>query len=128
MPAVGSVTITRSRLQKNLEAITIAWTSDGAGAVSGNPFAVGAGPLWQAKFVPGSGADQPDDNYDVTINDEDGCDVLLGDGVNLSNSEAAIVGAISPIALLDGQALDLVVANAGDSKMGTVTLIIGRFS
>jgi len=80
-------------------------------------------------IVPGSGDAQPTTLYDVVPNDANGFDVLQGAGGNLSNTTAtqaapgiaATVGAnttIRPIAVSDS--LNLVVANAGDSKSGTV--------
>jgi hypothetical protein len=126
MAAVGTVVVTVTRLQKNLEQISIAWTCDASGNVSGNPFSVGAGPIQQAKFVPGSGGTQPTNLYDVTLVDTDGCDVIVGKGANLSNTAASLGVQNAPLSWFAGGNLDLVVANAGNAKTGTVAIIIQR--
>lgn len=119
--------MTRTRLQKNLEQISIVWTSDASsGEVWGNAFSVGAGALWQVKFIPGVGMAQPTNSYDVTIEDEDGCDVVVGKGANLSNVTSYIGVQNAPLSWLTGQDLDVVVSAAGNSKQGTVVLVIAR--
>jgi hypothetical protein len=78
------------------------------------------------KFIPGAGAVQPTAAYDVVVNDEDSCDVTIGKGANLSNSAASLGVQNAPLSWLSGQQLDVVVSAAGNSKQGTVILIIAR--
>ena len=124
MAAAGSVVVTRTTLSPRLELLKLAWTSDASGNVSGNPFAVGSGALQQIKFVPGSGGTQPTNLYDVTCVDTDSCDVLAGQGANLSNAAASIKVQNAPWAWLAAGNLDLVVANAGNAKTGIVYLYL----
>lgn len=105
----------------NVTKYTVAWTSTAGGAVSGNAFQIRRGELVQVKVIPGSGGTQPTDLYDLTIEDADGVDLLAGAAANLSNSESAIF--IWPLSYLDNT-VDVVIANAGSAKTGTVILWI----
>ncbi len=132
MSAVGSFTVTVADVGAFTTRYTWAWTSSAGGAVSGNPLtSVRRGLILQVKFVPGTGGNQPTNNYTVALNDTDGLDVLggVGQGTNLVNTgpqvKVPLYGA-SATALFfqyfnDGtQQLDLVVAGAGASKQGSV--------
>ena len=130
--AAGTATVAITSVGGGITKITIAWTSTAGGAVSANAFAAPRGELLQVKFVPGSGGTQPSDLYDITLIDTDSVDVLAGAGANLSNAAGSFkvpsFGATTLFRYLhDGaQNLDLVVANAGAAKTGTVTLWFGR--
>lgn len=122
MAAVGSVTITRKALGGSLAQITLAWQSSAGGAVSGSPFTLQRRSIRQVKFVPASGGTQPSDQYDITLVDTSGVDVLFGAGANLSNATPAM-SRLSPAPLVDADdVVDLVVGNAGSAKAGTVVL------
>ena len=73
--------------------------------------------------VPATGADQPDDNYDITILDEDGVDVLIGAGANRDelNTEQVIASSLGAVA---NDKLKLTVSAAGAGLGGTVYLYI----
>lgn len=132
--AAGTATVTKTIPIVGVSRFSIAWTATAGGGVSANPFTVPAGELLEAKFVPGTGGTQPSDLYDITLVDTDGVDVLAGNGGNLSNAAAALrvpligdgSGKTHRVFLDGTQQLDLVVANAGASKTGTVILLIGR--
>lgn len=100
----------------------VVWTSDASGDVSGSTVSVDFGTLLRVTFVPGSGGVQPSDLHDITLLDAYGIDLLLGQGANLSSSAPA---AIQPGLIVEPGNLQLVVANAGNAKSGTVTLLIG---
>jgi hypothetical protein len=78
--------------------------------------------------VPDGGGTQPSDLYDVTLVDTNAIDVIAGVGANLSNATSTLkVPSFGTTTLYryyhDGtQQLDLVVANAGAAKGGTVVL------
>lgn len=124
----GTLTVTSSSVGGGVAKYTLAWVSTAGGAVSANAFAVKRGELLQVKFVPDGGGTQPTDLYDVTLVDENSIDVLAGAGANLSNAASTIkVPSFGATTLYryfhDGtQTLDLVVANAGAAKGGTVHL------
>lgn len=127
--AVGTLTVT-SRVygaQANSRFIeyTAAWTSTAGGAVSANAFAIRAGRLVSIRFTPGTGGTQPTDLYDVTLVETNGvADLTAGQGANLSNA-AAVVVQWDPLLFQDGsRTVDVVVANAGASKTGTVVILV----
>lgn len=126
--AVGTVTVTVASLGNGrVVKYTMAWVSDASGNVSANTSALSVvrpGYLQQVKFIPDGGGTAPTDLYDITLNDANAVDVLAGTGANLSGTLAKITRVAAPI-YLDGtanMALDLVVANAGNAKGGTVVL------
>lgn len=122
--AAGTVTVTPASTGiRNTRRYTVAWTSTSGGAVSANTFTLPQGALISVKFVPGTGGSQPTDLYDVTLVDTDGLDYLGGLGANLSNA-ASSLKQWDPWLIYTGQTLDLVVANAGDTKSGTVEILM----
>jgi hypothetical protein len=135
--ASGTVTVTTAENIPGTMIYTVAWTSDAAGAVTGNPssgWELKSGPirgrLTQVKYTPSSGATQPTDLYDATIVDSDGASLLVIDGVdygaNLSNATPKIIRYSSPVYLDGSKTLDVRLANAGNAKVGTVQLWVER--
>ena len=122
--AVGTATVTTTQYAgiggANRVRYAIAWTSTAGGAVSGNAFSTVRGKLILVKFMPSLAGTQPDNLYDITIVDTDSVDLLNGAGANLSNAAGAYVTFNPPIYLDGTSTLDLVIANAGASKTGTV--------
>jgi hypothetical protein len=125
----GTVTLTGKPTSDNLiKKYEIDWTSNAAGA-AGETVGPFIGVLLRVVFNPGTAA--PSDNYDVTLSDEDGVDVLSGLGANRDTSTTEEI-----IPLLNGSDgtnttplpraicgnLTLAVTNAGDSKTGKITL------
>jgi hypothetical protein len=131
--AAGSITVTTSDIGGGVWKYAVAWTCDASGNVSGTTFDLGRGTIMQAKFAPGSAGVQPTDQYDVTITDADGADILDGFGANLSNATAKSFpnqsgggeGAAA-LAFFPGGTVTPVVANAGNAKSGTITLYLKR--
>lgn len=120
--------------------LTLTWQSDGDGdavqAIGGLDYSWlhELRGMYLVKMVTDpDGTAAPTDDYDITLVDDDGLDVLGGAGANrdTANTEVAhptpdgsninldIAGPI------DGD-LDLTIANAGDTKAGTVKLIFRR--
>lgn len=107
-----------------VQKIVWAWTSgDGAegGTVTSTTTASYTGKVIGLTTDPGATA--PTDNYDITITDSAGHDVLLGAGAdrdtaNTENVAEASLGAVA------GSRLTLNIAAAGDAKVGTVILWI----
>lgn len=122
----GSITVTTSKIGV-LTKYSIAWVSDAAGAVSGNPFNVENGEIVQVRYTPDGGGTQPSDLYDVTMTDAQSIDVLGGTGANLGNAASTYhVPAVSTYfrRTLEAGALTPVVANAGNAKGGTIVLLV----
>ena len=124
----GSVTVTTSDIGNGITKYSVAWTASAGGAVSGNAFGIKTGRLLWAKFAPSDeSATQPTNAYDVTLTDDDGVDLLRGLGANLSDSDETIQPAVSVdfISHIEGDNLDLVIANAGNAAEGRVDLFVG---
>jgi len=137
--ATGTVSIAVQKLNsdaKNSRLIsryTVTWTSDASGDVNQSFVANGAGLVSGSikRVVINPGATAPTALYDLTITDEQGVDVLAGQGANLSDT---VTTEFSPgVALDDGTTtsvipmvvddiLTFVVANAGNAKGGVVVL------
>ena len=111
----------------NIERIEIPWTSNASGAFTESI------PLHCVilRVVTDPGSTAPTDNYDVTLVDEFGLDLLAGQGANrdTTTTEAFCPGAplndgtttsVLPIGHLGNATLTI--ANAGDSKTGTVVI------
>lgn len=113
--------------------ITWEWEADAAGAFEGIVTKELRGIIMRVAFVPGTSGDQPDDNYDITCEDEQGLDVFKAQGVNL---DEAVASDMTPSeAITDGTytgnfplhvdgTLELKGAGAGDSNKGTVILYL----
>lgn len=97
---------------------TFAWTSDASGNVSYAGQAIASGRLIAVRIVPGASASQPSDQYDVELRDDDGIDLLGGEGANQSNSTGSVFSFDPP--LFQDHRMGIVVSNAGNAKSGTV--------
>lgn len=97
--------------------VAFAWTSDGSGDATGTTSAAFDGKIEGLTTIP-DGVAAPTDNYDITITDADGHDVLLGAGANRDTANTEHVTSAS-LAAVAGSKLTLTVANAGASKQGT---------
>lgn len=115
----GTVTVTEESLG-NVHKIKWAWTSAVGGAADLVTAGNYAGDVVSLVTDPGAAA--PTDNYDVTITDAEGYDVLQGAGANrdTANTEQAAPAAAS---VAFGK-LTLNVSNAGDAKEGVAVLYI----
>lgn len=109
--------------------LTITWTSDGSGDVSeaiseaNMKILIGKN---LAHFITDPGVTAPTDNYDLTLLDAYGVDVLGAEGMNrdTANSEQSVPALKSGVygdRIID-TALTFTIAAAGDTKQGTVIL------
>lgn len=104
-----------------VQKVRLTWTSDASGVVTERAVTGLSGRITRIVTNP---TDGPTDDYDVTVLDEDGIDLLGGAGGNrdTTNTEGATVttpldfsGTIYPT-----------IANAGNAKSGAITLYISR--
>lgn len=117
----GSVTVSTSNAGRNVQRIDLAWTSDSSGAVSGHAFSLSAGYIISVQFAPG-GIAAPSDQYDVTLIDSTGLDILHGHGADQSSTVTDRYS-MDPEWFNDSShTVDLVITNAGNAKSGTVTV------
>lgn len=114
----------------NLVYVIWDWTSSAAGAVSGSGCTTGkfSGMIMNVITDPDDTA-APTDNYDIDI--EDITDVVIT-GTYLDDRDTANIERLMPKdangdnIFLYKDSLELVIANAGDTKQGRVVLILWR--
>lgn len=117
---------------RGIDIITWTWTSDSAGNVSG----VGGvnqvfGRIEQLEFLPGTGDNQPTNEYDVVVTDEHGRDVLMGQGIDLShdadntakNIRTPLNGDLGYMTCA-GLTLTPGISGAGNKKSGTIRMVV----
>lgn len=100
---------------------TVTWTSDAAGAAT-QTITGFDGQIHRIVTDPAAGGSAPTDDYDITLVDSDGLDILGGAGANrdTANTEQLDISAVAP--LVHYGDLVLTVAAAGDTKAGTVKI------
>ena len=120
------VTITQDSVFYQIQKISWDWLSASDGTVSSAAFGAYMGKIVKAILASDSGGTAPTNLYDVTIEDEDGYDVLSGEGADVTS--AATVYLVDPNKCLwvRSNSLTLKVASAGDAKGGVVTMLIQR--
>lgn len=124
----GTITLSNHIQPKRngiLGSMRFAWTSDTGGAVNGTTW-VFNGRL--ERLVTNPGAAAPTANYDVTVVDEDGVDLLGGVGADrhtsTSEQAAPVLGTYFQPA--HAGTIEPKVANAGASKTGEIILYYSR--
>lgn len=132
----GSIVVSTSEVTNNVVLYSVAWTSDASGDVSGNTVTMQDGTIVLVTFTPGAGGVQPDNLYDVDLRDPNSVSVFdngagTSIGSNLSNvlsSNAIPLLGLSTITVYrrwnPSGPFDLIVANAGNSKSGTVNVYV----
>ena len=117
----GTVTLTEITF-KPTKKIKWEWTSDGSGNADQITTESYYGEVLALVTIPSGGGTAPTDNYDITITDSEGYDVMQAAGANrdTANTETAVPGSTS---VAHGQ-LTLNVSNAGASKQGSAILYI----
>lgn len=116
---------------RSVKRVIFDWLADASGDVSGTESKVVNGVLLKAVFIPDSGDLAPDASYDVILEDDNGLDVLSGQGADLSALTATSV--IPGVPLDDGTTtsvgpqtlddkLELQVSNAGTANAGQLIL------
>lgn len=124
MTEVRSFDGSQPRAVNMVNQIRLTWTADAAGAVTADTEAVN-GTILRVVFNPL--ADAPTDNYDVTLTDEDGVDVLAGLGADrdTANTECVFpVDTTSGLPFSVAGVLSLTIAAAGDSNDGEIILYV----
>lgn len=118
-----SVTVTEKTLG-SVKKVTFAWVSAADGTATGATTGVEYdGKIIGLTTIPGAAALAPDDNYDITITDADGHDVLLGAGANrdTANTESVTEASLGAVA---SSKLTINVSGAGDSNAGTAIVYL----
>jgi len=116
-----------SCMQSLISKVTLDWQSDSSGDCDQTTTKSFSGKIVRVVFIPDSGGTQPTDQYDIDVKDDTGLDVLISVGDNLSNTTTTqtcpVISTYFPLVIAN-TTLNLVVANAGDTKGGQVILYI----
>jgi len=120
--AAGTVVITEETFG-TIKKIKFAWTSTAGGAASDTTVNAYSGKILGLATVPGAAPDAPTPDYDITVTDEDGMDVLMGGGANrhTTNTEYVLSTSLGAVA---NDKLTINVAAAGAAKKGVAYLYI----
>ena len=122
----GSITTTTSK-NGSLVKYKMDWLSDASGDVDVDAIPMIQGEIQSVHYFPDAGGTQPSDNYDLTMADSYGVDILTGTGANLSQTtDTYAVPALSTYfkVVIEAGSYDLVIANAGNAKGGIVEVVI----
>jgi hypothetical protein len=120
--AGSSMTFTETTVG-TVKKIKAAWVSDSAtGAVSGTTTESYSGRF--IGLITDPGATAPSDNYTVTITDADGVDLLLGAAIGNRDTANTEFIAEASMAGVAQSVLTFNVSSAGNSKIGTIYLLI----
>jgi len=122
----GSITTTVTE-ENSLVKYKMDWLSDASGDVDVDAIAMVQGEIQSVHYFPDAGGTQPSDNYDLTMTDSYGVDILTGTGSNLSQTtDTYAVPALSTYfkVVIEAGSYDLVIANAGNAKGGIVEVLI----
>ena len=117
------VTITEESFNETKK-ITFDWTSAADGTATGTTIGDYTGKVIYLATDPDAVA-APTTDYDITITDEDGIDVLAGAGANRHTSNTEIV-LESSLGAVGYDKLTINVTNAGDTKKGKVYIHISQ--
>lgn len=122
----GTVTITEERLA-NVKKVTFDWLCDAAGAVSGTGGRTTYyydGAILGICTVPDGGALAPDDNYNITLLDDNSIDVLNSGGLLRDTANTEWV--VASLGYVVGSRLTLAIDSAGNANAGTLYVFIGQ--
>lgn len=117
----GSCTITDSGPNRSCNKVMFEWTSAG-GSADATTTQLYTGKLIGLTTIPGA-VNIPADDYDVTLLDADGHDVLNGAGVDRDLTDTEHVAGAS-LGAVSMSALTLAVRNTGGNDDGTVIVWI----
>lgn len=123
--AAGTVTIAETTYRATKK-VVFTWTAGTVaedGTASGTTTNAYDGEVIGLTTIPGTGGDAPTDNYDITVSDADGHDVLLGAGKDRDTANTEHVARAS-LAGVCGTKLTFAVAAAGTSKKGVCIVYI----
>jgi len=106
--------------------INCPWTSDGSGDATVEVGDYSGFQLVTVQTIPGSGGDQPTDNYSMTlIDDITGLDVMHGECVDNRSNVSADVEEISNVPILPiTSSMTVTISGAGDTNTGIVNLVV----
>ena len=108
-----------------LRRITVDWTSDGSGDATDTVTIDGV--IVRLITDPAAGGAAPDDDYDVTVVDEFGLDLLDGQGANRDTAvteHVLLAGGLTTTHVYHEGSCTVTIANAGATNQGQVVLFV----
>lgn len=118
----GTVVLTEYLDVSPIKKIKWAWTSTAGGAADKQTDREVFGEVIALHTIPAGGGSAPTDDYDITVTDPEGFDVLLGAGANRDTANAE--SAVPTSKTVAFGKLTLNVTNAGNAKGGTAILYV----
>jgi hypothetical protein len=119
----GTVTLSERRIGHYWR-MDFSWTTTAGGAADLESSRVPAGKVIGIVHIPGAGGVQPTDQYDVTLTDSDGVDVLNGHGANVSNAAVTQYVIADELGVVVSDTLTLNVTNGGNAKSGRTIIYL----
>jgi hypothetical protein len=116
-----SVTITEEVLT-TVKKVKASVVSAGDGSASGETTLTYSGEILRMAIVPGSGATQPSNDFDLEVLDEDDLDIVAGQGANLSNAAATTV--VASMGAVANDKMTFSLTNMGGSKTADIYLYL----
>jgi hypothetical protein len=115
---------TAERTNGSIKVAAFVWVSAADGTATGATTKAFDGQVLE--LITNPSATAPTDNYDITVTDADGYDVLNGQGANrdTANTELVVHSDTTPLGVVSGSVLTLNVAAAGNTKGGDVLVKI----
>ena len=122
---LGTITFTEIThgTVKKIKAAWTAGTGDYAGEVEDTTEKYYDGRIIGVATVPGTAGDQPDDNYNVAVQDDDGIDLLLGNGASRDEANTEFIAEASCAGLARSK-VTISIDSAGSGLKGTVYVYI----
>lgn len=121
MGATAQVVTKTEVTHPSVKCLKLAWTSASDGTVVSQSSAYYDGKVIWLATDPGATA--PTDNWDLTVTDANGIDVLAGAGADRDTANTEYVAEASLGAVANSK-LTVNITNAGDAKTGTIYLYI----
>jgi len=123
--AAGTITFTEITYGtvKKIKAAWTAGTAGDAGKAEDSTENYYDGRIIGVVTVPGTVGDQPDDNYSLEVQDDDGVDLLLGSGANRDETNTESLAELDCAGVARSK-LTISISSAGASKKGTVYVYI----
>lgn len=123
MATAQVVTINEYRAHPFIKKIKWDWLCTDLGVVSSQTTGTYTGEIIRLITDPDAAGDAPSDNYNITILDEDGFDVLVGGGLlrDTANTEQVLA---TSLGCCYNTKLTLTIDSAGDANKGVVYLYI----
>lgn len=115
------VTITEET-QSWIKKVKFVIKSATGGTATGTTSESYTGEVKRLVVVPGTTTSQPTNAFDIQINDEDGYDILAGQGADKSN--AATTTIVASMGCVANDRLSLSASNMGDVKQATVIVYL----